>query len=338
MFLYSMVESLRDDKLKSNARHLAGILFKNTVLNTTKDEECHDIWYQLDDEQKEHLKDGLLESLGSDSDDVVRAAGSCISAVCKIEVPENRWLDVIDLMCKNAEHDDIAFRKASLLTLGYICEELSYLEKDRADYIITAFLESLTKNGDDKDLVKETIQGIYFSLKFSVEHFKRGQARLIMDNVIKACKYPSEKVRVIAMQCIVEIVRLNYQYIEPFMGDITETTFLAARKDETAVKCQAIEVWSSIAEEENLRQERREDHLGLINVAFEALEEVIEETIKDLNIGNEEIDEDQEWGTSVAAGCCLSLVSLVIKDKVVQPITSFVADNIKDERNWNNRY
>lgn len=56
--------------------------------------------------------------------------------------------------------------------------------------------------------------------------------------------------------------------------------------------------------------------------------DMIKDSIKDLNIGNEEWDEDQEWGTSTAAGWLLSLISLIVKDKVVESITEFVADSI----------
>ena len=335
-----MMECLKDESLRVNSRHLAGILFKNTILNTTKDEEWEGVWEKLSDTQQEALKTGSLEALGSSDMNVIRAAASCISAICIMEVPKKKWLEVLNILCTNSNHDALEVRHASLLTLGYICEELmpNELDKNSSDYVITAFLESLELNSSDGDLTKVSIQGIYHSLKFAAENFKNGQGGFIMDKVIEKTQYQNDAVREISMQCIVEVVRMYYDYIEPFMADISEVTIKAAREDETNVKTQAIEVWSSIAEEEQARGDKGLNHSNIIETAFDMLEPMLEDTIQDLNIGNEEWDEEQEWGTSTAAGCCLSLVSQVVKDKVVAPITNFVAENIRITDNWEKRY
>lgn len=212
------------------------------------------------------------------------------------------------------------------------------LKKESSDFVITAFLDSLTAHYEDSELIKETIQGIYHSLKFTVSHFKNGQGKLIIDKIIDAANYPNIAVREIAMQCIVEIVRLCYDHISEFMADITECTMNASKKDEEEVKTQALEVWSSIAEEENMREEKNIQHFNFIDTAFDVLIEMIQETIQDINVGNEELDEEQQWGTSVAAASCLSLISLVAKDKVVVPITEFVAEKIRNENDWKMRY
>lgn len=341
MFLYSMMECLKNEEMRIQSRHLAGILFKNTILNTTKDEECEDVWKRLTSEQQESLKLGSLEALGSSDLNVIRAAASCISAICIMEIPHKRWLEVLNILCTNSNHETLEVRHASLLTLGYICEELmvNELDKSSSEYVITAFLESLEVNESHPDLIEVSIQGIYNSLKFASENFRNGQGGFIMDKVIKKTQYPdSDSVREISMQCIVETVRQYYDYIAPFMADISEVTMKAAREDCTNVKTQAIEIWSSIAEEEQLKEEKGLSHQNIIDTALEMLEPMLEEAIQDLNIGNEEVDEDQEWGTSTAAGCCLNLISHVVKDKIVEPITNFVAENIKIMDDWEKRY
>lgn len=229
---------------------------------------------------------------------------------------------------------------ASLLSLGYICEELrtDELKKEQSNYVISALLESLEKNHHDPDLITQTIKGIYHSLKFTKRYFEENQGNVIMGPIIDATKYSNVDVREIAMQCIVEIVRLSYDHIEPFMGDITEVTTRATEEDESQVQTQAIDVWSSIAEEEKIRIDNKEQHFSIIERALDILVKMITECIKDLNIGNEDVDEDQEWGTSVAAGCCLSLISRVVEDKIVEPITNFVAANIDSEMWWKNKY
>lgn len=329
-----MSECLKDEKYRPNARHLSGILFKNTVLNTTKDNECDRLWNKMADDERDTLKNSLLEALACENKDVMRAAGSAISAVALLEIPQNRWLDVIDKLCNNITHELDYIRQASLLTLGYICEELSRenLKKEQADYVISAFLQSLKVNYKNNEDIIRTIQGLYHSLKFAVKHFEDGHGGTIMQEIFLASNYDDVKVRTIAMQCIVEIVRLCYAHILPFMREITDITYDLAQKDEVEVKAQAIEVWASIAEEENMRLRRGIQTLNIIDTALSGLLGMIQYSIQELNIGNEE-DEDQEWGSSVAASCCLSLVSQVVGDKVVDPIYDFATENL-DNSNW----
>lgn len=299
-----------------------------------------DLWSKLNEEQKDALKLSSLEALGSSDLAVVRAAGSAIAAMCVLEIPEGKWLNVIEILCTNSSNEDRSIKVASLLTLGYICEELlpKELGKEHSDYILTALLDSLVENYQDAELVKESIQGVYHALKFTVEHFKSNQGKLIVDKVIGATNYPNVQVREIGMQCIVEIVRLSYDYIGEFVNDIKDATFNATDKDETSVKTQALEVWSSIAEEEHTRNLKNKGHSNIINHVFEELEKMLESTIEELNIGNEEIDEEQEWGTSVAAGCCLSLVAQVVQNRIIDPVTNYAAANIQPKCQWQQRY
>jgi importin subunit beta-1 len=153
-------------------------------------------------EQQDLLKTGCLEALGSPSLNVVRAAGSCIAAICIQEIPHGRWLEVLDILCTNSSHESKEIRRASIVALGYICEELlpQELKKEQSDYVITAFLDSLSANNKDKEIMRMTIQGIYHSLKFTVDHFKNQQGKLIIDSIISTCKYPDVNVREISMQ------------------------------------------------------------------------------------------------------------------------------------------
>jgi importin subunit beta-1 len=334
------MEVLKSSQAKPAARQLAGIVFKNTILNTTKDEGLYNLWEDMNEEQRDNLKTSSLEALMSEEKDVVRAAASAVTSICIKEIPYGRWLNVIEVLCSNTAHDDFKIKYASLVTLGYICEELrtEELQKEQSDYIISAFFESLEQNKNETDLILKTIEGVYHSMKFTVDHFKQNQGKLIMENIVSATTYPLVNVREVAMQCIVEAVRLCYDYIEPFMDEITQTTTNATVKDEQQVKTQAIEVWSSIAEEEKTRKDDGRSGHDLIGRALNILLDLITGCIQELNIGNEEVDEDQEWGTSVAAGCCLDLVTKCVGDGVVEPITAFVAEKIKDGQSWESKY
>ena len=86
------------------------------------------------------------------------------------------------------------------------------------------------------------------------------------------------------------------------MKDISDATILATEKDEPQVKTQAIDVWSSIAEEEKLRMDNGQSQHNFIETAFDMIVDMIIRCIQEITIGNEDEDDEQEWGTSVAAG------------------------------------
>ena len=120
------------------------------------------------------------------------------------------------------------------------------------------------------------------------------------------------------------------------MPDITRITFNMTKNDEVCVKTQAIEVWASIAEEELSRQQRGAKMFKIIDMAFDSLLEILLFALQETNFYNENDDEPQ-WGSSVAAGCCLNLISQVLQDRVVEPITEFIARNLT-KKNCEKRY
>lgn len=54
---------------------------------------------------------------------------------------------------------------------------------------------------------------------------------------------------------IAQIIELYYDHIEPFMETIANITFKAIESDEEEVKKAAIEVWSTIGDEEIIKTE-----------------------------------------------------------------------------------
>lgn len=120
-------------------------------------------------------------------------------------------------------------------------------------------------------------------MKFAIEIFKEGKAAPIMNGIYQTLGDKDTEIRVIAMQCIVEIVRYCYDYLSPFMGDISEHTLNHARGDEEEVQTQAFEVWSSIAEEEIMKKQDGARTKNIIDQAFDMLMELIQEVFQHCN-------------------------------------------------------
>ena len=71
----------------------------------------------------------------------------------------------------------------------------------------------------------------------------------IMKCLFLASRIDDLNVREIAMKTLVEFVKQEYDFIEDYFNDLTQLTFGATNDDEK-VSAQAIELWSSLADEE----------------------------------------------------------------------------------------
>lgn len=69
-----------------------------------------------------------------------------LSAVASIEIPRKEWDDLVPNLCDNSTNEDINIKMASLMTLGYICEELD--PQDLSDDLKNKIILALTNNID----------------------------------------------------------------------------------------------------------------------------------------------------------------------------------------------
>lgn len=82
------------------------------------------VWLDLDDSEKEQLRTALMVTLVTKVVLARRAAASCIAAICSFDLPMNKWPTIIPILINNSQNQNPDVKKASLMTLGFICEEL----------------------------------------------------------------------------------------------------------------------------------------------------------------------------------------------------------------------
>lgn len=54
----------------------------------------------------------------------MRAGANTIAQIAAIELARGEWLDLINSLANNSGHESFNIRRASITTLGFICEEL----------------------------------------------------------------------------------------------------------------------------------------------------------------------------------------------------------------------
>ena len=78
----------------------------------------------------------------------------------------------------------------------------------------------------------------------------------VMQKLFEAAEIPDADIRESAMQCLVELARLQYEEIQFHFDKIAIITSKAATGDEQKVGAQGIEFWTSLCAEEIDRKKR----------------------------------------------------------------------------------
>ena len=66
----------------------------------------------------------MFQLLGSDDRMAMKCSATCIAAIGVLEIPKGQWSDLIVNMAHNSGADQLTTRLASIMTLGFLCEDL----------------------------------------------------------------------------------------------------------------------------------------------------------------------------------------------------------------------
>lgn len=65
-----------------------------------------------------------MSQLATQSTIVKSQIASLIATIAQIDIPRGEWTELITILCTNSSHEDKQIKLTSLMTIGYICEEL----------------------------------------------------------------------------------------------------------------------------------------------------------------------------------------------------------------------
>jgi importin subunit beta-1 len=133
-----------------------------------------------------------------------------------------------------------------------------------ADNVLTAIVYGLREDESSTRVRLAAVTSLLNSLDFAQKNFHDEQKReVIVEHVRQATQSTEISIKVMALQCLVEIVSLYYHWIdmEPllpvgllFLRSLIAThfkiVFEAVKSDEDEVALQGIEFWATICEEE----------------------------------------------------------------------------------------
>lgn len=84
--------------------------------------------------------------LGNPTDTIFKAAATCVAAIATLEIPAKQWPELIPILTKAAHENEVQFKYAALLTLGYICEDVEpdSINQEEMNDILYALLSNVS--------------------------------------------------------------------------------------------------------------------------------------------------------------------------------------------------
>eukprot|EP00897_Mesotaenium_endlicherianum_P002367 jgi/Mesen1/2158/ME000152S01245 len=338
-FLVSLALEIANQDKPTDSRKLAGLVLKNSLdaKEQARKAEYIQRWIALEAPVKAQIKAALLSTLGSSVQEARHTAAQVIAKVAAIELPREEWPDLVGTLLSNmgAAGQTAALKESTLETLGFVCEEIAgtdALGQEQVNNVLTAVVQGMNKNETNNEVRLAATRSLYNALEFAQTNFENEMERnYIMTVVCEATLCQDTRVRQAAFECLVSIASLYYEKLAPYMQDIFVITSKAVREDEEPVALQAIEIWSSICDEEIEIQEEFTGDSEVTNYQFikQALPALVPMLLETLTKQDEEQDTDETaWSLSMAGGTCLGLIAQTVGDDIVQLVMPYVQENI----------
>ncbi|GMR56453.1 hypothetical protein PMAYCL1PPCAC_26648 [Pristionchus mayeri] len=336
-FVKELSVVLRKTELQSHVRQAAGLQLKNVLCS--KDDATKETylqrWLQLPVDVRAHVKQQVTSTLGTESFRPSIAA-QCVAAIACAEIPHALWPDIISGLMQFVTNSTSSeqLKEAALETLGYICQDIdpNVLER-QANEILTAIVFGMKREQAIPVRLAAT-NALLNSLEFTTNNFSNEPERhIIMQVVCEATQCGDALVKVAALQCLVRIMSLYYQFMESYMSAaLFPISVDAMRNKASDVALQGIEFWSNVCEEEialGLEAEEAQEN-GRVpehtsrhyaKGAVSHLSPILLETMAD----QDDADDDDDWTPSKAAGVCIMLLAQTVGNDVIDSVLPFLA-------------
>lgn len=345
-FLQRLSDVLQHGGNTPVARMAAGLQLKNYL--TSKDPnlrlQYQQRWLAFPLEIRSYIKKNVLASLGTENH-ALSSAAQCVAYIACAELPSGGWPDLITVLTQNitSPTSTEVMKQATLEAIGYICQDIDPdVLTSQSNEILTAIVHGMKKDEPSNHVKLAATNALLNSLEFTKANFDKDSERhFIMQVVCEATQSQDTKVRVAALQCLVRIMSLYYQYMEHYMGPaLFAITMEAMKSDIDEVSLQGIEFWSNVCEEEvdlsleavEAEEQGRPPERTSRFYAKGALQYLVP-ILMHILTKQEDNDDEDDWNPCKAAGVCLMLMASCCEDSIVPYVLPFVKDNIKNP-NW----
>ncbi|RDW92596.1 hypothetical protein BP5796_01990 [Coleophoma crateriformis] len=348
-YLTVLVQELAKEDAPAHIRQAAGIALKNafTAREYSRQRELQEKWLSTEEETKKVVRDLSLQALASNNALAGQAAAQVVSSIAAIELPRDQWPELMTSLVRSVGEGSDHLKQACLTTIGFICEsqdqELRNSLVGHSNAILTAVVQGARKEEPNMEVRLAAIHALGDSLEFVDSNFKNeGERNYIMQVICEATQAADSRVQQGAFGCLNRIMSLYYDHMRFYMEKaLFGLTIMGMKNEEEDVAKLAVEFWSTVCEEEiaieddNAQVERADEMRPFYNFCRVATNEVVPVLLMLLTKQDEDAG-DEEYNISKAAYQCLQLYSQAVGGAIIQPVLSFVEQNLRAE-DWHQR-
>uniref|UniRef100_A0A2K5EPV1 Importin subunit beta-1 n=1 Tax=Aotus nancymaae TaxID=37293 RepID=A0A2K5EPV1_AOTNA len=320
------------------ARVAAGLQIKNSL--TSKDPDIkaryQQRWLAIDANARQEVQNYVLQTLDTETSRP-SSASQCVAGIACAEIPVNQWPELIPQLVANVTNPNSTehMKESTLGAIGYICQDIDPEQlQDKSNEILTAIIQGMRKEGPGNNVKLAATNTLLNSLEFT-----KSERHFIMQVVCEATQCPDTRVRVAAIQNLVKIMTLYYQYMETYMGPaLFAITIEAMKSDTDEVALQGIAFRSNVCDKEmDLAIEASEaaeqgwppEHTRKF-YAKGAVRYLVPIFTQTLTKQDEKDDDVDDWNPCKAAGVCLMLSATCCEDDIVPHVLPFIKEHIKN--------
>jgi len=129
--------------------------------------------------------------------------------------------------------------------------ESRYFNAEQKSLVIQAIIKNID-SAQSVDVVKIAVKAFYAALHLADGNFQvQAERDFIMQKLFQVSEANDEEVQEVSMQIFVDLSKHFYQYLSFYFNELFALTQKFSQSDEQKVSAQAIEIWTTIAEEES---------------------------------------------------------------------------------------
>ena len=252
-FLISISEILSDEKERKEIRQLSATLIKNIISNVNYIQK----YFEISSDTKQKIKNNILSTLASSILEIRKAAALAVAGICKIELPNNQWNNIFDILCNTSQNENLYIQLSSLTTLEYIYEEISIndINLETKAKLLNTYYFLLDKNNSNDELILAALKSLNKFLVFIRDFIYSKEScinffELIKKNVMNP---NNEKIRQEGIKIFIDISRIYYDSLNFFIEKIYEFSEQIIKNDVDINKIWILNLWFFIGNEEDYR-------------------------------------------------------------------------------------
>ena len=258
-YLTTLAGELANEKAQTAIRQAAGIALKNafSAREYTRLKEIQQRWLtSVGNTTKDSVRQLALQTLKSKDTRAGQASAQFIASIAAIDIPSNQWQQLMPALVENVGEGEDHLKKASLQTIGYICESEDQDLRDslvsHSNAILTAVVQGARKEETNADVRLAAVNSLSDSLEFVRTNFENeGERNYIMQVICEATQSGDNRIEASSFGCLNRIMGLYYDKMKFYMEKaLFGLTIMGMKNQEEDVAKLAIEFWCTVCEEE----------------------------------------------------------------------------------------